>query len=352
MEARDMLGGLGQKMRPPFFFCAGEPSGDMYGALLARSVRSSHPHVRMFGVGGPHMQKAGIAIVKPYRGMQVFGFGSALVSLFASLRTYHEIVHVLKTIRPRTFIPVAYPGMNLLLCRYARKLGAKVYYFMPPQIWVWGMFRKHFVRAWVDTVISAFPFEHRLYSRLDVRSVLIQNPLEGTLRTYRRTDTRPCVGFMPGSRVRDARRQLPVMSRVAARVLVTRPDVRCVFIIPQKNGPLHAAVQNAADVLNRQVEGERVAVETDDRYAIMKNCDLLVVSSGTASLEAFLMHIPQVFVHRPSFIDYYFLKPFLKIKEFNLVNLLHAEEKIPACVHRDSNVLVRFIQQNLHGFLD
>ncbi|UCC11400.1 MAG: hypothetical protein JSW02_08600 [candidate division WOR-3 bacterium] len=352
MRAQDFLGELGHKMRQPLFFCAGEPSGDMYAALLAGHIRSIHPHARMFGVGGRQMQEAGITIVKPYHDMQVFGFASALVSVCASLRTYHEIVQLLKTIRPRIFIPVAYPGMNLLVCRYAKKLGAEVYYFIPPQIWAWGMFRKHFLRAWVDTVISILPFEHRLYSRLGVNTVLIQNPLERTLRAYRRTNRKPCIGFMPGSRVRDARRQLPMMSRVAARVLGSRPDMRCVFIIPEKNGSLHRAVRETTDMLNRQVEEERTAIETEDRYAVMKNCDLLIVSSGTASLEAFLMHVPQIFVHKPSFIDHYFLKPFLRIKEFNLVNLLHEEGKVPACVHRDSDVLVQFIQQNLHRYFD
>ncbi len=352
MEARDMLGGLGQKMREPLFFCAGEPSGDMYAALLAGYIQRINPHATMFGVGGPHMREAGIRIVKPYHGMHVFGFGPALGSLFASIRTYHEIVHLLKTIRPRTFIPVAYPGMNLLICRYAKKLGAEVYYFMPPQIWAWGMFRKHFLRAWVDTVISILPFEHQLYSNLGVNTVLIQNPLERTLRAYRRTDRKPCIGFMPGSRVRDARRQLPAMSRVAARVLGSRPDMRCVFIIPEKNGLLHEAVRETTDMLNRQVGEQRTVIETEDRYAVMKNCDLLILSSGTASLEAFLMHVPQIFVHKPSFIDRYFLKPFLRIREFNLVNLLHTEEKVPACVHRDSNVLVQFILQHLHRFFD
>jgi len=157
---------------------------------------------------------------------------------------------------------------------------------------------------------------------------------------------------MPGSRVRDARRQLPVMSRVAARVLGARPDIQCVFILPEKNGLLHALVQETADMLNRQVKEERAVVETEDRYAIMKNCDLLIVASGTASLEAYLMHVPQIFVHKPSLIDHHFLKPFLKIKEFNLVNLLHPEQKVPACVHRDDDVLVQFIQQNLYRFFD
>jgi lipid-A-disaccharide synthase len=334
-------------LRSPVFFCAGEPSGDLYAALLAGYFRREAPHVRMYGVGGPAMQGAGITVLKPYSDMQVFGFNAALRSLSASIRAYQDIASLLRTIRPGTFIPVAYPGLNLLLCRHAKRLGARVCYFMPPQIWAWGKFRTYFVRRWVDTVISVFPFEHHLYRTLGVNALLVKNPLEKMLRKYHRIGRSPCIGFMPGSRVRDARRHLPIMSRVAAQVLGSRPDVRCVFIVPHENGLLHAAAQNAADMINRQGNEERALVKTVNRYALMKNCDLLIISSGTASLEAFIMRIPQIFVHRPSFIDYYFLKPFLSIDEYNLVNLMCGEKLVPTCIRRDPEAIAHFIQQHI-----
>ena len=143
------------------------------------------------------------------------------------------------------------------------------------------------------------------------------------------------------------------MSRVAAQVLGSRPDMRCVFIVPHKNGLLHAAVQNAADMINRQGNEERALVKTENRYAVMKNCDLLIISSGTASLEAFLMRVPQIFVHRPSFIDYYVLKPFLSIDEYNLVNLMCGEKLVPTCIQRDTGMIAQFIRQHIvHDLFD
>jgi lipid-A-disaccharide synthase len=333
-------------LRSPIFFCVGEPSGDTYAALLAEHFQHSMPHIRMYGIGGPEMHRAGVTILKPYHDMQVFGFGSALTSLSTSIRTYHDIVSLLRTIRPGTFIPVAYPGLNLLLCRQAKKMGAQVHYFMPPQIWAWGMFRKHFVRKWVGTVISVFPFEHHLYSNLGINSVLVENPLLSALQKYRRTDTRARIGFMPGSRLRGAKRQLPVMSRVISRILDSYPDIRCVFIVPGRHDPVYTVVQKTADRLNRSYHGKRVSVAFENRYAAMKQCDMLVIASGTASLEAFLMHVPQVFVHRPSFIDYYFLKPLLKVTEYNLVNLVHGEKLVPTCIRRNSEMIVQFIHQS------
>jgi len=347
MTESDPFSTLQRSLRSPIFFCAGESSGDMYAALLAEHIRHCMPHIRMYGIGGPEMQRAGIMIVKPYHDMQVFGFNAALTSLSASFRTYREIVYLLKTVRPGTFIPVAYPGLNLLLCRQAKKLGAQVFYFMPPQIWAWGMFRKHFVRKWVDTVISVFLFEHHLYSTLGVHSILIKNPLERTLQNYRRTDTRPCIGFMPGSRARDAKRQLPIMSRAIVQILVSWSDIRCVFIVPDRDDPLNTVVQKTADRLNRPYYGKRVSMVYENRYAAMKQCDMLVIASGTASLEAYLMHIPQVFVHKPSFIDQYFLKPFLSVDEYNLVNLMCGEKRVPTCIRRDPEMIVQFIRQRI-----
>lgn len=347
MSENDPFTTFQRSLRSPVFFCAGEPSGDMYAALLAGHIRRSMPHIRMYGIGGPEMQGAGITILKPYHNMQVFGFNAALTSLSASIRTYQDSVSLLKTIRPGTFIPVAYPGLNLLLCRHAKRLGARVCYFMPPQIWAWGMFRKYFVRTWVDTVISVFPFEHHLYSKLGVHTILVRNPLEKALQKYQRTDRRPCIGFMPGSRTRDAKRQLPILSRTIAKILVSWSDIRCVFIVPGRHDPLNRIVQKAADRLNRPYHSRRVSVVCESRYAAMKQCDMLVIASGTASLEAFLMHVPQVFVHKPSFIDYYFLKPFLSIDEFNLVNLMCGEEKVPTCIRRDPGMIVQFILQRI-----
>ncbi|UCG92197.1 MAG: DUF354 domain-containing protein, partial [candidate division WOR-3 bacterium] len=213
-----------------------------------------------------------------------------------------------------------YTGMNLLLCQYAKKLGCVVYYFLPPQIWAWGEFRKFFIKKWVDTAISVFPFEYAFYRKRGIETVYFENPLFDELKKFKRSDVSKRIGFMPGSRQSEINRNLPIMVEVMKRVVQERTDVEfCLIRYPESSQRLYDSVPYAK-------------VVTKDRYQAMKNCDLLITSSGTASLEAAIMEIPQVFVNRPSFFDWYVSKKFLKINEYNLANIYFNKKIVPSYV--------------------
>ena len=313
----------------PIFFCAGEPSGDMYAGLFIRDLKKNLPHLTIYGVGGPRMRQAGAKLVFGYEKLMTFGLGLDHKSLLRNYRMYRKIARELRSVSPRIFIAVAYPGMNLLLCRIAKQMGMRVYYLLPPQIWAWGTFRKYFVKKWVDVVVSVFPFEANFYERLGISTVQIDNPLLMELKQYRRNDRKRRIGFMPGSRSSQIRRNVPVMHELIRIINACDKSVDCCLILYEP--PDNTTIPN---------ELEGVVTVHADQYQVMKNCDLLVVGSGTASLEAAIMDVPQIFFHRISYIDDLIMRRFLHIREINLANLYYGKALVPCIVTSNQKFLI------------
>ena len=320
--------------------CAGEPSGDVYAGFLADELRGRSPNVRILGVGGGNMQRSGVEIVSGYEQLSTFGLTDALVSLTSNYSSYRQIVRKLVESKSRTFVAVAYPGLNLLLCRVAKQQGMRVYYLLPPQIWAWGGFRKAFIRKWIDVIISVFPFEADFYSRLGFETILFDNPLVSSLDAYRRKRSGKRIGFMPGSRRSHVLRNLPVVLDLAGFIQNRRPDIELYLLAFDS--------RSAADIRGLQ---NTLPVIFDDRYQMMKDSDLLLVSSGTASLEAAAMRIPQIFFHRVSLLDEHILRKFVYVEEINLANLYYGENLVTCYVKSDARLLRQELKSALLSYL-
>ena len=311
---------LSIKTNKPIFVSACEPSCDLYAALFLKNLKAQGITNKIVGIGGPRMAETGIDIVEDYHNLMTFGFSIGFGTIKNNYSIYKKISRFMYRIKPGIFLAVAYPGINLLLCQYARNLGAKVYYILPPQIWAWADFRKYFVKKWVDTVISLFPFEYDFYRKIGIKVVYQENPLIKYLQNYRRTDSKMRIGFMPGSRPGMVCRNMPVIIDIACKLKNILPSIELNLILLESFNKTLVPLPNPCPLSINQPH-------TSDRYQAMRNCDLLVICSGTASLEAAFMNIPQIFFHRPSFFEYHILRHFLKIKEYNLANLYYHSRK-------------------------
>jgi lipid-A-disaccharide synthase len=325
------------KCASPLFISVGEPSGDLYASHLIRMIRAEHPSLDISGIGGANMAANNIDIIMDYEKMMTLGFASGVLSAGRNYRVFKKIARKLNKIRPRTFVAVAYPGVNLLLCRYAHNLGARVYYYLPPQIWAWGSFRKYFIKQWVDEVISVFPFERKFYERMGITTVLLKNPLFAALEKYQRRDFRPRIGIMPGSRSTEIERNLPVIIELMQKIREENKHIEFVLILHP------SSIETVTEFLSRKLSYTALgfSIAAQDRYQAMKDSDLLIICSGTASLEAAAMKIPQIFFNLPSFVDYFLIRRFIRIKEYNLTNLYFDRPMVPAYVSRDRAGLVQ-----------
>ncbi|UCD19659.1 MAG: hypothetical protein JSU64_00530 [candidate division WOR-3 bacterium] len=328
------------RFESPVFFCAGEPSGDVYAGHYIRLLKEDSPKVVIVGVGGACMRMSGADIVMRYEGMTAFGLSDSLAALRTHFSLYGKIARKMLSVKPKTFVAVAYPGMNLPLCRLAKRRGIKVYYMLPPQIWAWAGFRKHLLKRWADAVISFFPFEAGHYKRLGIRTVLSDNLLVDSLGKYVRKNRHKRIGFMPGSRKSHVTRNLPIALHLAHSIRRKKPDYDiCLIAYGEREA---RELKSGQDLLRVVYEG---------RYQTMKDCDLIITSTGTASLEAAAMGIPQIFFHRLSFLDDHVLRRFVKIREYNLANLYYGEKIVPCYVSSNGNRLCHVLRDAVMGFL-
>ncbi|MGB9719873.1 MAG: lipid-A-disaccharide synthase [bacterium] len=334
--------------RSTVFVCACEPSGDLYASFFVKH-QLNEKNCIISGVGGPNLKKAGIELIFDYENLTTLGFASAISSSLRNYEMYRKVCRKIYTIKPEIFVAVAYPGLNLLLSRYAKKLGARVIYLLPPQIWAWGTIRKYFIKKWTNLVISVFPFEYQFYNHYGIKTAYWHNPLFEELKKYKRIDFDKRIGLMPGSRLSEIKKNLPVIMEVIKRLKENAKhrsmDIKFCLI-------LHSEKTIGISDFTRSFQDIDLRLITRDRYHHMVNCDLIITCSGTASLEAGIMNIPQIFFNRPGFVDYYFFRRFLRIKEYNLTNLYFGETIVPSFVMRNNKRLIEKVVETIIKYFE
>ncbi|MGQ9701030.1 MAG: hypothetical protein ACUVQT_01060 [bacterium] len=356
IELKKFFESLNINPKVKIFICAGEPSGDLYASYFIKNfLEKENP--RIFGVGGAYIKKTNTKLICGYENLKTLGFASGMLSFVNNYRVFKYIVQEMYKIKPQIFIAVAYPGLNLLLCRYAKKMGARIIYLIPPQIWAWGNFRKYFLKKWSDLIISVFPFEYQYYRKQGMRICFWQNPLIYELKKYKRTDFKMRIGLMPGSRLNEIKRNLPIMMKVI-QVFNNEthreiPNIEsCIILHPdclsdKRINDYLLPMLHCYKTENQQLRISLLPI-TEDRYQTMRNCDFLIICSGTASLEASFMKVPHIFFNRPNFFDYHIFRHFIKLKEYNLSNLYFEKHLIPSFVIHNKDTLVQKILEELH----
>lgn len=240
------------------------------------------------GVGGKNLKNENVRLIYEYKDLSTFGFSNSVFSFIKNFLMYRKIARAIFKLKPKILIAVAYPGINLLLCRYAKNLGIKTIYLLPPQIWAWGTFRKYFIKKWVDMVISVFPFEYQFYGLKKISTIFWQNPLFELLKDYKKKDSSRCIGLMPGSRLSEIKRNLPVVIELLKN-LEDFKDFDFVLILHQD-----IPLQKRYGLIPEEFKN-KIKIVSSDQYKTMCGCTLMITCSGTASLETWILGIPQIF---------------------------------------------------------
>src|SRR5947209_15073741 len=307
---------------PSIMLAAGEASGDLHGAALCHALRAEAPGCRLFGMGGPRMAAAGMDLLVDVTAVAAAG-GTEAVSLVPLLyRAYRRLRAVLDGARrPGVLVVIDFPEFNLRLARAARRAGVAVAYFVPPQVWAWRPWRVRLIRRVVSLVLAVFPFETALYRRAGVPVAFVGHPVLDALagapsRAAARKELgvdgdAPVVGLVPGSRRHEVAGVLPMMREAAALVVAAHPDAR--FLVAQ------APTVDAEDL--RVAGAPPFRVVTGRTYAVMRAADLLLVTSGTATLEAALLGTPMVVCYRLSRLSELLFKPLVRVPWISLANI-------------------------------
>ena len=322
----------------PIMLVAGEASGDLHGATLCRALRTLAPARPLLGMGGERMAAAGFERLADVTAAAVTGGTEAFGPIPTLLRAWRRLRAALEgPRRPAVLVLIDFPEFNIRLAGVARRAGIPVVYFIPPQVWAWRPWRARAIARRVSLVLAVFPFEVALYREAGARVEFIGHPvLDAVAGAPSRDAARArlgldagatVVGVLPGSRAQEIARTLPVLHDAAARIAAARPGT-C-FVLGAVGG--EAAVDPAAMLRG---PGPPVQIVRGDTYSVMRAADLLLVNSGTATLEAALLGTPMVVCYRMSRLSEAWVRLLVRVPWITLANITLGRAVVPEVYQR------------------
>ena len=309
---------------------AGEVSGDMYGGRLARALLELAPGTRLTGIGGDAMAEAGVELQDHISDLSVMGFWEVVRDAGSLRKILNRARELLQRSKPDGLILIDFYRFNIELAKEAKRLGIPVIYYVAPKLWVWGKGRIKHLRKNVDHILAIFPFEEEFYHSQGMPVSYVGNPLTEILGNpsargipiLKKEEGETVISLLPGSRTSEVRHLLPHFLG-AARLISRELEGNVKFYLPLPQTISRTLVE---DMLAQA--GIEVTVTTGQSREVLRISDISLVASGTATLEAFLLGIPQVVAYRTSWLTYSIGKRIIKVERFSLPNILAGRDVV------------------------
>jgi lipid-A-disaccharide synthase len=309
---------------PVIFISAGEESGDLHGAALARALRARFPDARLIGLGGARMEAEGVELLAKLEQLAVMGFVEVIRHLPFFRDLTNRVHAALERERVDLVIPIDYPGFNLRLAKHARGRGLPVLFYIAPQVWAWHKSRVRNLARDADEVAVVLPFEEPFLRQAGVNAKFVGHPLldrpkppltrERWAKQNGLDPSRPILGLFPGSRAQEVKRHLDLFSHAAALVVGRNPQVQPVIAMPRGIG--REVYQGALWPLVESTGG-----------MLLQYATAALVKSGTTTLEAGIAATPIVVVYRMAPLSYALARRVVKVPHIALANLI-AERRV------------------------
>jgi lipid-A-disaccharide synthase len=328
---------------PRIALVAGETSGDQLGAGLVAGLRERFPDARFAGVGGDAMRAAGVDTWSDAAELAVMGLSEVLAHLPRLLRLRRALRERVLAWKPDVFVGIDAPDFNLGLERWLKRRGVRTVHYASPSVWAWRESRAAKIGRSADLVLCLFPMEPAIYARHGVDARFIGHPLadaialepdRGAARTALGLPFHdPVLALLPGSRLGEIARMLPVFLEAAARVAREIPDLQ--LLIPAANAECRAAIGQA--IAGAAFPVPRCLLLDGQAQPAMIAADVVLLASGTAALEAMLCKRPMVVGHRIAPATHRVVKALglLKSRFVSLPNVLAGEEVVPELLQDD-----------------
>ncbi|MBI5334661.1 MAG: lipid-A-disaccharide synthase [Burkholderiales bacterium] len=325
---------------PRLALVAGEASGDLLAGMLLQALQARWPGLASAGIGGPRMQEQGFDAWWPSQKLAVHGYAEALRAYRELSGIRRQLAERIKHERPDLFIGVDAPDFNLGLERWMKEDGIKTVHFVSPSVWAWRGGRIRKIAAAVDHMLCLFPFEPALYAEHGVAATYVGHPLADAIpleppRPAARAalglaDGDEVVALLPGSRGGEATHIAPVFLQAAALMRRSRPALR--FVLPMAPGledRLRAMVaEHAPDAGIQLVAGRS--------HEVLAACDVTLIASGTATLEAALFKRPMVIAYRMNALSWQIMRRMRYQPWIGLPNILARDFLVPELLQQDA----------------
>jgi lipid-A-disaccharide synthase len=319
---------------------AGETSGDLHGAHLVEAIHQIDPEIQLVGVGGEHLARKGMKILYPSQSLAVVGITEVLFKLRAILKVLKGLKESLDLEKPNLIILIDFPDFNLRLAKIARQKGIPVLYYISPQIWAWRPGRVKLIAERVKKMVVFFPFEVPLYKAAGVDVEWVGHPLidivkptlskEEAFRKFGLDPQRRTIGLLPGSRIHEVERHLPPLLASAHLLQKEIPDLQFVIAL----APGFAEETLSPWMRDRPAPLKFIQGWT---YDVMNISELLILASGTATLEGAILGKPMIIVYKGSQLSYWIARAMVQVRHIGLANLVAGKGIAPELIQRDVN---------------
>ncbi|HEX9948554.1 MAG TPA: lipid-A-disaccharide synthase, partial [Thermodesulfobacteriota bacterium] len=309
-----------------------ESSGDLYGAKLVEAMASLAPQVEFYGIGGSEMEKRKVNILFSSSELAVVGATEVLEKIGHIWRAWRQMKRFIRDNRPHLAVLIDYPGFNLRLAKVFKANAVPVLYYVSPQVWAWRAGRIKKIAERVAKMAVILPFEAPLYEQAGVDVEFVGHPLldildQGLTREKARRQLGIAadalfIGLLPGSRGGEVKALLPPLVGAAEILAADFPGSR--FMIP-------LASTIGSDMVQGYIAESGLPIEIVEgrTFEVMKAADLLLMASGTATLEGAIAGVPMVIIYRLSPITYLIGRMLVKIKCFGLANIVVGKKVVP-----------------------
>ena len=337
-------------MRKLVGIVAGEASGDLIGSHLIRTLKKQRPDLDFVGIAGPKMIAEGAESLYPISKLSLHGYGfDVLKEIPGLLGIRRALVRYFKRVQPSIFIGIDVPDFNFSLERKLKRNGIKTIHYVSPSIWAWRKGRMSKIKRSVSHMLALFPFEPALYEAAKVPVTYVGHPLadiipievdtQSAREALRLEKHSMIVAMLPGSRVGEVGRLAELFVETAFQISKQREDA--LFLVP-------LITRETRDIFEKALFDRIASLDASDvipnvrivfghSHLAMQAADVVIVASGTATLEAALLKKPMVITYKMPWFSWQILKRLNYLPYVGLPNILAGRFVVPELLQKDAN---------------
>ena len=328
---------------PTVMIVAGEPSGDLHASHVAHRLKALCPDITLFGMGGDQMEEVSVKLDFHIRDSAVMGFADVVTVLPMFLRKQAHLKRRIREERPDVLLLVDFAEFNMPLAKFAKSRDVSVVYYIPPKAWAWRANRARKLAKWANVVAAIFPFEAEFYRNASANAEFVGHPLVDFAHTpltmdearkmlnlggmeHTQGQDSPVIGLMPGSRRSEIQHILPVMLKAAANIAKVYPDAQ--WVLPLAPGISRDLIAKCQQELS-SIGVPPVKIVEHLTYPAMRASTLLLVTSGTATLEAACIGTPMIILFRTTSLNWHIIRSLSPLNRSGLPNLIAGHDIVP-----------------------
>ena len=334
------------KQNKSIFISAGEPSGEMHGSALIKELRLSCKDFKLeiSGLGGEMMKAEGAKLLYHTDSLAAVGLLDVAKKYSFFKKVLKDCTEYVKEHNPDAVVLIDYPGFNLRFAEAIRKFyTGKIIYYISPQLWAWHEKRVEKIKKYIDKMLVVFPFEVEFYKKFGVNAEYVGHPLVKRIDDFlsehkkenRSAGTKKIVTLLAGSRNNEIKNHLPVLLKTIKKLSAELE--------------LKVLISKAPSVNEKSFEPYlkdigKYELTSKSSYELMLSSDLVMSKAGTSTLECALVGTPNFVFLKTAPINYFLLKPLVKINNIALINIIAGEEIVKEFIQKDFNAQNLYIE--------